>query len=133
MTPPYPPPFFFPLGGRGGRGLHCISDTLRMYTHSVLLQKSSSCSTIHTCLPYGSNVRCKDSHGLRGNVVAGDDLLEGVQEEILPFGVLVDLREDEGEVALEVSSAHTPYMEVTQNEKIKLHCQNRHLQPKVHC
>ena len=65
--------------------------------------------------------------------MAGDDLLEGVQEEILPFGVLVDLREDEGEVALEVSSAHTPYMEVTQNEKIKLHCQNRHLQPKVHC
>ena len=50
--------------------------------------------------------------------MAGDDLLEGVQEEILPLGVLVDLREDEGEVALEVSSAHTPYMEVTQNEKL---------------
>ena len=28
--------------------------------------------------------------------MAGDDLLEGVQEEILPFGVLGDLREDEG-------------------------------------
>ena len=41
--------------------------------------------------------------------MASDDLLEGVEEEILPLGVLVNLREDEGKIALEISSTHTPW------------------------
>ena len=40
--------------------------------------------------------------------MASDDLLEGVKEKILPLGVLVDLRENEGKVALEIPSTHTP-------------------------
>ena len=40
--------------------------------------------------------------------MASDDLLEGVEEKVLPLGVLVDLRENEGKIALEISSTHAP-------------------------
>ena len=57
--------------------------------------------------PYSSDLGLECGDGLGRDVVAGDDLLEGVKEEVLPLGVGLDLREDEGEVAMEVAGTYT--------------------------
>ena len=38
--------------------------------------------------------------------MAGDDLLEGVQQQVLPLGVGLDLRQDEGKILLQIARAH---------------------------
>ena len=47
-------------------------------------------------------------HGFGAAIVTGDDLLEGVEQEILPLWVRLDLRQDEWKVLLQVASTDTP-------------------------
>ena len=46
------------------------------------------------------------------DIVAGDDFFEGVEEKILASRVGFNLREDEGEVLLQVAGTYTAYIGV---------------------
>ena len=65
------------------------------------------CVCVCVCSPYSSDLRLECGDGFGCDVVAGDDLLEGVQEEVLPLRVGLNLGEDEGKISMEVTGTYT--------------------------
>lgn len=57
--------------------------------------------------PDVGNLWVERCHGLSVAIVTGDDLLEGVKEEVLSLWIGLNLREDERKVLLKVASTHT--------------------------
>ena len=51
-------------------------------------------------LPNVGHLWVECCHGFGVTIVTSDDLFERVQEEVLTFGIGLDLRQDEGEVLL---------------------------------
>ncbi len=51
----------------------------------------------------------QSGHGLGGAIVACDDLLQGMQQQVLPFRVPLNLGEDKWQVHLKVAGTHTTY------------------------
>ena len=53
------------------------------------------------------------SHCLWSAIVTSDDLLQRVEQQILPLGVGLDLRQNEGEILLQVAGTDTTCIHIT--------------------
>ncbi len=58
-------------------------------------------------LPYLGYLGLEGGYGLRRDIMAGDDLLQRVEEEVLSLGIVLNLLEDKREVPLQIAGTDT--------------------------